>query len=298
MLLSRAGLTLAAMEPVWVLLSDQHGAYAEAVAGLQADWKGALQGRELVVLPGRELPPGPPPGALVVFGSSALRVAAEHVERHPEWAKVPVLAALLPRVGFAAAWKRPLMGVSAAYLDQPVERYLELARRAFPRLSRVGVLLGGEAGVTRAALSKGAAERGQHLAVGVVSGPDAVYASLRSVLAESDVLLVLPDGAVSDPSALQNILITAYRQRVPVVAYSPALAKAGAAVSLFASPTQVGRQVALMLRGAPIASNWPAPRWADGVSVAVNDQVCRSLGLDVPDSAELADAIRRQEGGK
>jgi hypothetical protein len=62
------------------------------------------------------------------------------------------------------------------------------------------------------------------------------------------------------------MLITAYRQRVPVVSYSPALVKAGAALGLYASPTQAGRQVVAMLKGAGSASSggsaWPASRLA------------------------------------
>lgn len=287
---------LAANEPVWVLLSDNSWAYTEAATALQTDWRQSPRGKELVILTTRELPVGGPPAALVTFGSAALRVAMERVESNAEWARVPVLGALLPREGFASIWKRPPAWVSAAYLDQPFERYLELIRRALPRLTKVGVLLGPDAATTSPALVKAAADRGLHLVVGSVTRPDAMYASLRTVLAESDVLLVLPDSAVADPSAVQNMLITAYRQRVPVVSYSPALVKAGATLGLYGSPNQVGRQVATMLKAPFNAQSWPAPRLADGFTIAINEQVCRSLGLDVPDISELTDAMRRQEG--
>jgi putative ABC transport system substrate-binding protein len=287
---------LAANEVMWVLLSDQTGTYTEAAAALQADWRVATRGRDLQILNSRELPAGPPPAALVTLGSAALHVAMARVESSPEWAHVPVLAALLPREGFAAIWKRPPNWVSAAYLDQPFERYLELIRRAFPRLTRVGVLLGPDAQTTRPVLLKAATDRGLQLVVGTVARPDAMYASLRTVLAECDVLLVLPDSTVADASALQNTLISAYRQRVPVVSFSPALVKAGAALGLYASPAQVGRQVAAMLKVPLNSPNWSAHRLAEGFTITVNEQVSRSLGLDVPDVSELTDALRRQEG--
>lgn len=285
------GRVLAANEPVWVVLSDSSWAYTEAAGALRT-----ARGKDLTILNARELPIGAPPAALVTFGSAALRVVMERVESHADWARVPVLGALLPRDGFAAIWKRPPAWVSAAYLDQPFERYLELIRRAFPRLTKVGLLLGADAANTRPALLKAATDRGLQLVLGVVSRPDAMHASLVSVLAESDVLLVLPDSSVADPAALQNTLIMAYRQRIPVVAYSPALVKAGASLGLYVSPAQVGRQVAAMLKAPASAQNWPAPRLADGFTLAINEQVCRSLGLDVPDVSELTDAMRRQEG--
>lgn len=287
---------LAGNEPVWVLLSDNTGPYIEAAGALQADWRQVAHGKDLLILNTRELPIGTPPAALVTFGSSALRVAMERVESNADWARVPVLGALLPREGFASIWKRPPAWVSAAYLEQPFERYLELIRRAFPRLTRVGLLLGADASASVPALTKAAADRGLRLIVGTVTRPDAMYTSLRVVLSESDVLLVLPDSSVADASALQNMLITAYRQRVPVVTYSPALVKAGATLGLYASPNQVGRQVAAMLKTPLNGQNWPAPRLAEGFTIAVNEQVCRSLGLDVPDASEMTDAMRRQEG--
>lgn len=283
---------------VWVLLSDHSPTYTEAANALQADWRQATRGKDLLVLGSSELPGGAPPAALVTLGSAALRTAAERVEANPDWARVPVLSALIPREGFAAIWKHPSNWVSAAYLDQPFERYLDLIRRALPRAIRVGVLLGPQSLGMRAALVKAASDRGLLLVTGTVMRPDAMYASLRAVLAESEVLLVLPDSTVADPSGVQNMLITAYRQRVPVVTYSPALVKAGATLGLYASPAQVGKQVAGMLKAPIQSNNWPAPRWAEGYTVTINAQVARSLGLDLPEASELSEAMHRQDGGK
>ena len=291
----------AASESVWVLPSDNAWAYAEAVTALQSDWPQVGRGKELVILRARELPAGASPLALVTLGATALRMAMERVGAQADWGRVPVLAGLLPRDGFAAVWKRPPAWVSAAYLDQPVERYLALIRRAMPRLTKVGVLVHEEATSQRQALNKAAQAQGVRLVIGSVGAPDTLSGALRSVLADADVLLILPDSAVADVSALQHMLITAYRQRVPVVSYSPALVKAGVAMGLYAAPSQAGHQVAAMLKGpltAPSGASavWPAPRLADAFTVAINEQVCRSLGLDVPDVSVLTDALRREEG--
>lgn len=299
-LLVGVGQVQAASDAVWVLPSDASWAYTEAATALQADWRQVGRGRELLILGARELPSGAPPAALVTLGAVALRLAMERASAQADWARVPVLGALLPRDGFAAVWKRPPAWVSAAYLDQPIERYLALIRRAMPRLTKVGVLVHEDAVSQRQALLKAAQAQGVRLVIGSVGAPETLSAALRSVLADADVLLILPDSAVADVSALQHMLITAYRQRVPVVSYSPALVKAGAAMGLYASPAQAGRQVAAMLKGPLSASSgvsaWPAARLADGFTVALNEQVCRSLGLDVPDVSVLTDALRREEG--
>lgn len=295
------GLVQAASEAVWVLPSDASWAYTESATALQAEWRQVGRGRELTVLAARELPAGPLPAAVVTLGAAALRLVMDRAAAQPEWARVPVLSALLPREGFAAVWKRPPAWVSAAYLDQPVERYLALIRRAMPRLTKVGVLVHEDAASQRQMLLKAAQAQGVRLVIGAVGAPDTLSAALRSVLVDADVLLILPDSAVADVSALQHMLITAYRQRVPVVSYSPALVKAGAAMGVYASPAQAGRQVATMLKGplgmqSGASAAWPAPRMADGFTIAINEQVCRSLGLDVPDVSVLTDALRREEG--
>ena len=291
---------MAASEVVWVLSSDQSWAYTEASAALQAEWRQSVRGKELVVLNTLELPSGEPPAALVTLGAAALRVAMARMAAQAEWARVPVLGALLPRDGFEAIWPRPPAWVSAAYLDQPLERYLALIAHGMPRATTVGVLLREDAGLQRQALRKAAQERGLRLVIGTLGSTENLSATLRPLLSEVDVLLIVPDSTVADVSMLQHMLITAYRQRVPVVAYSPALVKAGAAMGLYASPAQVGRQVVNMLKGPmngpAVGPDWPASRSADKFTVTLNEQVCRSLALDVPTVSALTDAMRREEG--
>lgn len=291
---------MAAGETVWVLPSDVSWAYTEAATTLQSEWRQAARGKDLVILNARELPTGPPPVAVVTLGASALRLVMERSDAQADWARMPVLAALLPKDGFAAVWKRPPAWVSAAYLDQVVERYLNLIRRTMPRLSKVGVVLREDDAFPRQAWLKAAQDRGLRLVIGMVGKDGELHGALRNVLAEAEVLLILPDSAVADVSSLQHMLIMAYRQRVPVVGYSPALVKAGAAMGLYASPQQAGRQAAAMLKGALSTPTgvlaWPKSRMADEFTVTINEQVCRSLGLDVPDVAVLTDALRREEG--
>jgi hypothetical protein len=290
---ARVGSAWAAAEPVWALVADNAGVQADAAQALLTDWRAIHKDRELQIHTVKDWPTSGQPSALVTLGSAALRAALERLEAQPGWARVPAIAALVPREGVPESWKHATGPLTAAYLDQPFERYLDLIRLALPRLSKVGVLVGPEAALNSPAMFKAANDRGMHLSVGRVTHPDGMHNALRAVLAECDVLLVLPDSSVASSAGLQHMLASAYRQRTPVVAYSPALVKAGAALGLYASPAQVGRQVAQMLHAMLYGAGRPAPRLAEGVTVAVNEQVCRSLGLDVPDGDTLAEAIRR-----
>jgi ABC-type uncharacterized transport system substrate-binding protein len=118
------------------------------------------------------------------------------------------------------------------------------------------------------------------------------------VLAEADVLLALPDTRVFNAGSLQNILITTYRQRVPLVAFSAAYVKAGATLALYASPAQAASQAAAMVRIFLGGRGLLPPQSALEFSVALNERVARSLGLPDDDPAALADTLRRQEAAR
>ncbi len=291
-LASRSGPLWASPEPVWVVHSDGGGIHLEAIAALQADWKQIKGERDLAIHLAHELPAGPAPAAVVTLGSTALRAVQERLDDTPTWAQVPVLAALMPKEAVHALWHRPVAQLSAAYLDQPFERYLDLIKATWPAVTRVGLLVGPDQALNSPALFKVALDRGLKLALGRVARAESMYATLRAVLADSDVLLVLPDATVADAGGLQSMLITAYRQRMPVVAYSPAMVKAGAALGLYASPPQIGRQVSGMLK-ATLAGTRNSLRMADGITVTVNDQLFRSLGWSPPEASALTATLRR-----
>jgi ABC-type uncharacterized transport system substrate-binding protein len=225
-------------------------------------------------------------GDLVVpVGVKAARQVAEnHV------GQAPVLALMIPRaVGEKLACPAGLgrKKISFAYIDQPVSRSLGLIAEAFPSASRVGVVISPENSGLAKPLLQEASRRQWTLNLENVDAADEVAGALRRVLADSDVLLLVPDALVINAANAQNVLLTTYRYRVPVVGFSQGLTKAGAVASLYSSPAQIGRQ------GAQMATRWleagelPPPQPAAEFSLSVNRHVARSLGVTSPDEAEL-----------
>jgi len=132
----------------------------------------------------------------------------------------------------------------------------------------------------------------------VGGGSDELYPALRTLLGEAEVLLALPDNQVFNAGTLQNILITTYRQRVPMVAFSAGYAKAGAALALHVSPAQAASQTAGVVRAFVAGRALPPPQLATEFSVAANERVARSLGVVIDDPSALGEALKRQEGGR
>lgn len=292
------GLARAADPLVWVALSDSGGAYAEAAASLREELGAAASRIELRVAPWQELlgAAARPPQLVVTLGAAAFRAMVENAQGEAGMARVPILAALLPRTSYEALAPKSRITTSAVFLDQPVGRYIELLRLTMPERKKVGVLLGPESSALAPALTKAARARGLQLVSAPVSDEhEDLYPALRTVLAEAEVLLALPDTRIFNAGSLQNILITTYRQRVPLVAFSAAYVKAGAALALYASPAQVASQAAAMVRSFLAGRGLPAPQAAGEFSVAMNERVARSLGIAADDPSAVADTLRRQE---
>lgn len=216
--------------------------------------------------------------------------------------RTPVLAVLVPRAWYQKSGHAQLADggrrtVSAIFLDQPFERQAQLIRIAFPDARRVGVLLSVEQraliediesalGKQRLALVHALLDEGERLAL-----------PLETVLAESDLLLAVPDPHVLNSNTAQSLFLTSYRYRDPVLGYSRSLTRAGALLSLHSSPAQIGRQTAESVLDALAGSSvrLPAPAYPVYFGVSVNEQVARSLGFVVPPETELE---RRLGGGR
>jgi putative tryptophan/tyrosine transport system substrate-binding protein len=94
------------------------------------------------------------------------------------------------------------------------------------------------------------------------------------------------------------VLLASFRARVPLLAFSPSYVRAGALLALYVTPEQVGQQVASVVRGVLQGKSLPSsPLYAQNFSVAVNEHVARSLGLDL-DANELGNQLRKREGSR
>lgn len=224
--------------------------------------------------------------------------AAEALATQP--GRPPVLAVLVPRGWYLRTGRHRLSdggsrAVSAIYLDQPFERQAKLIHLAFPEVRRVGVLLSLDQGWLAAELSD--ALRLQQLSlikVTLVAG-DRLITPLERVLTESDMLLAVPDPQVFNRNTAQSIFLTSYRYRDPVMGYSHSMTRAGALLSLYSLPSQIGRQAAEWARNAlnNLPVRLPDPDYPAYFDISINQQVARSLGFTLPTEDELE---KRMEG--
>jgi putative ABC transport system substrate-binding protein len=116
---------------------------------------------------------------------------------------------------------------------------------------------------------------------------------VRQLLKNNDAYLLLPDDNVYNPNTLKGILLTSYRSRKPVISYSPSHVKAGALASIFSSPSDIGSQLASVIRRLtdnPTQTN-PFIEFAQFFSIAVNSRVAHALGIKLPDNTKVTDRL-------
>jgi len=282
---------------VHLLVSEEGGVYREAVDAFRTAFAAQRPVRvwQMADLDGRQLRALTAENDLIVpIGLKAARFVAEN-----HAGRAAVLTLMVPRVsGERLNWppNLPRRKLSLVYIDQPASRSLGLLAAVFPHATRVGLVVSGENADTAKVLQQEAARRHLTLIVETIARPEDVAPALRSVLPESDVLLLVPDSLAINASNAQNVLLTTYRYRVPAVGFSQGLSRAGAVAVAYSSPAQIGRV------GAQLAAHWkpesgelPAAKYADEFSIAFNTHVARSLGLVLPELGEVQRKLGAQD---
>jgi ABC-type uncharacterized transport system substrate-binding protein len=288
---------------VALLLSGEGGSYAEVTEAIQAEVRRVPGSRIVVAVAGTpaadELAQAGP-RLLVTVGTLAAQVALRNGDP-----RLPLLCVLIPRLSFesmlaatraaeARAAGEPRR-VSALFLDQPPARQLELIRQALPGLLRVGLVLGPDAARDLERLQAAAQARGLKLAVEQIARDTELFPALQRVMQDSDVFLALPDPRVINADTAQNVLLTSFRMRRPVVGYSAAYVRAGALAAVYSTPQQIGTQTGQILRAILGGSPLPAPQFPKQFSVSVNHKVARSMGVELDDDDVIRSRIAREE---
>lgn len=291
-----AGTAAHAAPTIVIVSSERSAAYVEVAEALVSELeRGGVSRYDMLQITASEFSTSNPmtPKLFVALGTEAASVLAKAELR------APVLCTLLPRNSFErvllASGRKSSSQFSALYLDQPMGRQLDLIRLALPAARRLGVLWGPESQAQAPGLRAQAQARGWELVEATVGQNESIFPSLKGILDKADVLMAVADPQLYNSGSIQNILLTSFRARIPLVAFSPAYVRAGALLALYVTPAQIGLQAAEIARGAlqgKVLS--PTPIYSQDLSVAVNEHVARSLGLTL-DAEALRDRLRRRE---
>ena len=283
---------VAAPRQVVLLLSDASAPYQEVARairdGLDAEINAGKINVKTVIEgdPGLDEALGGPDSLLIPLGLKAAQASARRDQA--------ILTGFVARPAFErlfppGAGRRP---ASAVYLDQPLNRRLELVRAIWPRAHNLGAVFGTGTvpAQTQSELNSSASAAGMRLVAANLGSGDELFNALKDLLPNVDVLLLLPDPLVVNRNSIQNLMLSTYRQRVPAIGYSRDLVDAGALAAVYSTPQQIGTQLAEIVQRMLPGKTWdlPAPSYPRYFTVKTNTSVARALDISLPSEPALA----------
>ena len=227
---------------------------------------------------------------LIAFGSKAAR------DPSVLGFKGQLILSMIPRHNFAGeALDHREDSTIKIFIDQPYKRYFELIKTIMPRAVHVGVLLDPSDSSKRKSMLEAASNTGLELIIREVDSNSQIGEALSELRGSIDVLLALPDSRIHNSRTISNILTTSYRNHIPVIGFSSSYVKAGAIAAVYTSLEDISHQVAdaaiETLTGTGIARH---AQQADYFSVSINHDVAHSLGIVIPSSGEVKEAMLRE----
>lgn len=280
-----------------VIVSHDNAAYHAWYDAMVGRLHGSVDGVQIQM---RVAPAGESTADLVVGAGAG--ASEEVLNRHPT---IPAIVTLLTHheaeADLARYGRRRTAAATALYLDQPPARYVSLIRAVLPEAVRVAVLYGSVSRGDRRLLLEAAGRAGLAMVDAELAAGANIVQVLEPLLENSDVLFVPPDPEVSSEKNVYPLLLASYRRRIPVIGFSAAYVTAGALAAVYSDPAQLGEQTGdVVARYLRQDHRLPAPQYAKDFQVSVNRYVARSLGLAVPDEAELFRRLltEEKEGGR
>ncbi len=181
-------------------------------------------------------------------------------------------------------------GAGQIDLDVPLGAQLAAVRALLPRALRAGIIRNPDrARYSAEALESQARKEGYTLVVADCDGPGHLLKVVGSLKGKVDFLLCLPDPDLYNPVTIQPLVLAAIEYRLPIVGFSPAFVRAGAAAGVYPDYRALGRQAAEMALRIQRGESSGGEEYPSRLQVAVNQRVTRLLGLDlrIPPGAEV-----------
>jgi ABC-type uncharacterized transport system substrate-binding protein len=101
---------------------------------------------------------------------------------------------------------------------------------------------------------------------------------------KADIVLALPDNSIYNNATVQALILASLQSGTPVVGFSAAFVRAGAAAGIFADFRDAGRQAAEIALHARPSRTPDQPR---KLTVAVNQRIVRLLGVKYDHNAQV-----------
>ncbi|MDH5784155.1 MAG: hypothetical protein OEZ16_00935 [Chromatiales bacterium] len=223
---------------------------------------------------------------IVTLGSEAASQAVHY--------NYPTLNTLITQRAHERVKAEYSSSISAIYLEQPVDRHMELISVALPERKKITIMVGEDALFYENEVRLAARKYGIDLDVLKVINEEEISALFGSEILKEDTLLLLPDSSVVNRKTIKPLVLGSYRHHIPMVGYSQALVKAGALMSAHTSLDELGNEMRRVIVDYFRTGHLIPAHHVNTFDISVNYQLARALQLSLPEEHELMKKMRRR----
>lgn len=185
---------------------------------------------------------------------------------------------------------------SSLVIDQPLERSFRLITAIMGKNKKTGVLLGSYTKDLETPLRRAAKKTRQKINIEHINTPDEIPRSLNTLNNSSNILLTLPDPVIYNKNTIRGILLSTYREKLPIIGFSKAYVRAGAIAAVYSKPEQISKQTASIannfLKRGMFKQDIYQPK---EFSIALNKKLAKSLGIKIKSESDIVKHITRAE---
>lgn len=221
------------------------------------------------------------PNLIVAVGTSALEAV--------KGLAGPILYCLVPNPEGVVQGRPEVTGV---WMATAPEAQLTAIKEALPAIKAIAFLHNPAAENDLFSLAQDAAGR---LRLTLVDAPatnvlDAIRL-LAKLAGQIDAILLPPDPVLINRDLLEALTALSLESRIPIIAFAPKYLEQGAALAIFTSPTQMGRQAAEMAKRfipapPPIGVR---PEYGKETTIRTNDRIISILKIQLASQPQAPD---------
>ena len=180
------------------------------------------------------------------------------------------------------------------YMTQPYCRQFHFIRLINSRWKTISYISGEQNLIDENAIQSCANKFGMDIHEVWASDNAHLSHDIKEALYHSDLLLALPDPSIYNSKTVKNILLTSYRIRKPVIAFSRSFVNAGAIAAIHSDTLQISQSASALVRQYFANKhvfnkniNYP-----EDFDISFNRQVFKALRMDIPDAKTIKNILK------
>jgi len=182
------------------------------------------------------------------------------------------------------------------YMTQPYCRQIRFIKLLNRKWKTISVLSSKEKPIDSKAIQQCANKYDIKIYMVSITSEGDITNKIKHALHHSDVLLALPDSNIYNSKTVKNILLTSYRYRKPVIAFSKNFVNAGALAAIYSDTEKIAQSASRLLEQHFYTdTKLESINYPDAFDIDINKQVFRALDISVPDIDTLKMTLEQKE---